>query len=162
MGPPVEKDKRVLAMRSLMTISGIGCVCVLYLPYSGHIDHAFCRKVAAAKLVDAGCRGLEDLNQPYLFEMLGPAQKIGFRYLTQIGKPVQREEAEALAVCAIICNCAATLKTVISGVYPVVCWLKMGSDTSRELVSPKQPVLCSWISCTQPVIAVAARALPQT
>ena len=52
------------------------------------------RKVAAEKLVSAGCRGLGDLSKAEFMSMLQPIQKIGFKYLDHITQPVLRAQAE--------------------------------------------------------------------
>lgn len=52
----------------------------------------------AKKLVDAGCRGVEDLRLPQFHSMLTKTQKLSLQYETHLQQPVTRAEAEAVAV----------------------------------------------------------------
>ncbi|KAK7028162.1 hypothetical protein VNI00_014977 [Paramarasmius palmivorus] len=73
-----EEDKKLLARLDLEKV-----------PYIG--------PTAAQKLVDMGCKSIDELLKPKYFEELKPTQRIGARYYHHLQQPVQRQEAEAIA-----------------------------------------------------------------
>lgn len=55
----------------------------------------------AGKLVDAGCRSVEDLEQPTFNKMLSATMRVSLYFKDHLDKRATRDDAESVLVCRL-------------------------------------------------------------
>ena len=101
-----EDPKRTSAVKTLMTIPGLGFVDP-FDPLSHLCTHSNGREKGAKALYDSGCDTVEKLKLKKYKGTLSPGAKRGLKYLDHLQNPVPRENAERLVVrpCFSTCSC---------------------------------------------------------